>query len=114
MDAATTTDATAKYAIVEHGGRQFRVEEGDVLAVDHVEGDVGAEIEFGKALLVQEAADLKVGKPHVAGVSIVATILSHERDRKILIFKFKKVKNYRRKRGHRQDITRLRIDRITL
>jgi large subunit ribosomal protein L21 len=114
MDAVTTTNQASKYAIVEHGGRQFRVEEGEVLAVDHVEGEVGAEVEFGRPLLVQEAREVRIGKPHVNGAKVVATILAHERDRKILVFKFKKVKNYRRKRGHRQEITRLRIDRITL
>lgn len=114
MDAVTTTNQAVKYAIVEHGGRQFRVEEGEILAVDHVDGEVGAEVDFGRPLLVQDAQDLRVGKPHVDGAKVIATILGHERDRKILVFKFKKVKNYRRKRGHRQEITRLRIERITL
>lgn len=108
-----TESKPGKYAIVEFNGKQFRVEEGDVLTVDRVAGDVGASIAFGKPLLLEDGTDVKVGLPAVSGATVTATILSHERGSKILIFKFKKVKNYRRKRGHRQELSKVRIDKIS-
>lgn len=102
------------YAIVEHGGKQFRVEVGDVLTVDRVEGEIGARVPFGRPLLVQKDSSVSVGQPTVAGAAVEATIIGHERAKKILVFKFKKTKNYRRRRGHRQEITKLRIDSITV
>ncbi|MBL4889824.1 MAG: 50S ribosomal protein L21 [Candidatus Lindowbacteria bacterium] len=108
-----TTEKSSKYAIVEHGGKQFRVEEGDLFTIDRVVGEeVGASIEFGKPLLVQDGSDIKIGAPIVEGSKVTATVLGHERGKKILIFKFKKRKKYRKRRGHRQELTRLRIDSI--
>lgn len=109
-----TDQKSVLYAVVDHGGRQFRVEVGDVLTVDHVEGEVGAKVSFGRPLLVQKDAAVSIGSPVVAGAAVEATIMGHARAKKILIFKFKKTKNYRRRRGHRQDITKLRIDSITI
>lgn len=103
-----------KYAVVEFNGRQFRVEEGDVLTIDRVAGDVGSTIEFGRPLLLEEDSNIKIGRPAVDGAKVTATVLGHERGSKVLIFKFKKVKNYRRKRGHRQELSRVRIDSISL
>lgn len=108
------TEKATTYAVVDHAGHQFRVEVGDVLTVDRVDGVIGAQIDFGRALLVQKDEAVSIGKPVVAGASVKATIMGHDRAKKILIFKYKKTKNYRRKRGHRQDITKLRIDTITV
>lgn len=102
----------SKYAIVEHAGRQFHVEEGDVFTVDRVDGEVGASIEFGRSLVVSNGAGLKVGTPFVEGYTVKATILGHDRGRKILVFKFKHRKGYRKMRGHRQELSKLRIDKI--
>lgn len=109
-----TVRARTKYAVVELNGRQFRVEEGDVLTVDRVPGDVGAQFELGSTLLADDGAQIRIGTPNLNGATVKATVLAHERAAKILVFKFKKVKNYRRKRGHRQEISRIRIDSITL
>ena len=105
---------TEKYAIVEHGGKQFRVEEGDVFTVDRITGAIGETIEFGRPLLIAQSSETKVGTPVVAGASVKAKIVGHERAKKILVFKFKKRKNYRRMRGHRQELTRLKVESISL
>ncbi len=114
MTPETAQTGSGRYAIVAHGGSQFRVEVGDVLTVDRVDAEIGAQVDFGKALLVQDGSDVKIGRPEVAGANVKATVLAHERGAKILVFKFKKTKNYRRKRGHRQELSRLRIDSISL
>ena len=109
----TTQEPQARYAIVDHGGRQFRVEVGDILTVDRLDGEVGAKVDLGSVLLAQDGAEIRIGKPTLADARVEATVLGHERGDKILVFKFKKVKNYRRKRGHRQELTKVRVDSIS-
>ena len=110
---ADSAQVKSRYAIVELNGKQFRVEEGDILTVDRVPGDIGTQFTLGRTLLLEDGSQVKVGTPALNGASVKATVLAHERAAKILVFKFKKVKNYRRKRGHRQEISRIRIDSIT-
>ncbi len=96
------------YAIVETGGKQYRVSEGETLRVDRVDAEEGAELTLDKVLMVG-GEQVAVGTPYVQGAAVKAQVVRHGRDRKIIVFKMKRRKNYRRKRGHRQAFTELRI-----
>ena len=102
------------YAIVDISGKQFRVEKGQELKVPYSGGDSGTNVLYDRVLLVGEEADTHIGQPVVAGAQVDATILSHGREKKIIVFKFKRRKGYQKKRGHRQDFTMLRINDIKL
>ena len=99
------------YAIVKTGGKQYRVEAGDTIHVDKLEGGVGDTITLEEVLLIG-GGDLKIGHPHVADAQVMGTVVSQERDRKIRVFKYKRRKHYRRTRGHRQSLTTLRIEEV--
>ena len=101
------------YAVIISGGTQHRVTEGDVLKVEKIEGaEPGTQMELDRVLAAGEGADLQVGTPQLAGAKVVATVLDNGRHKKILVFKKKRRKQYRRTQGHRQAYTELRIDRI--
>jgi large subunit ribosomal protein L21 len=99
------------YAVIQTGGKQYRVAAGDVLRVEKLEADKGAAITFDKVLLVG-GDNVKVGKPFVTGAKVTATVVAQDRAKKIIVFKFRRRKNYRRKNGHRQPFTELRITGI--
>ena len=99
------------YAIIRAGGKQYRVEKGDVVRVERLDGEVGSQVTLGEVLLVG-GDDLKVGSPTVAGASVEGTVVEHDRGAKIRVFKYKKRKHYRRTRGHRQAFTAVRIEAI--
>lgn len=107
---AAASDAT--YAIVETGGKQYRVKVGDVLSVEKLDGDAGTGIKFDRVLLIGGDGDVKVGTPVIEGASVDATIADQYRGEKIVVFKYKPKKNYRRRTGHRQSLTRLQITGI--
>ncbi len=100
------------YAIVESGGRQYRAEEGHSFSVEKLPYEVGDQIELDKVLLVANDDGVKVGQPTVEGVSVKATVVEQYRGKKIFVWKYKPKKRYRRRKGHRQSYTRLRIDEI--
>jgi len=100
------------YAVIETGGKQYRVNEGDVIRVEKLDGDVGSKIDFDRVLLVGEGQQLRVGTPLVDGASVSGIVVEQDRHRKIVVFKMKRRKNYRRKQGHRQDFTGVRIEKI--
>ena len=100
------------YAIVECGGRQYRAEEGYSFAVEKLPYEVGELIELDKVLLVAEGEEITIGKPTIEKASVTATIVEQYRGKKILVWKYRPSKRYRRKQGHRQSYTRLRIDSI--
>ena len=99
------------YAVIKTGGKQYRVSEGDRLRVEKLPGDVGGTVELDEVLMVGGDAP-KIGKPTVAGAKVVAEIVAQDRAKKIIVFKIKRRKNYRRKQGHRQPFTELRIKAI--
>ncbi|MEI8254496.1 MAG: 50S ribosomal protein L21 [Deltaproteobacteria bacterium] len=99
------------YAVIQTGGKQYRVEPGDHLRVEKLPGDKGAKLTFDKVLLVG-GDTTRVGKPFLAGVTVKAEIVVQDRAKKIIVFKFRKRKNYRRKQGHRQPFTELHITGI--
>ncbi len=104
------------YAVIETGGKQYRVTPGDVIDVELTDTDEGDEkkIKFDRVLLVSGDAGVKIGSPLVAGALVNASLVSAVRGPKIRVFKMKKRKQYRRTRGHRQDLQRIRIDEIRL
>jgi large subunit ribosomal protein L21 len=101
------------YAIIQTGGKQYRVAQGDVVQIEKLEGDSGSAVRFEQVLLVSDQNDFKVGTPRLDGASVSGTIMEQGRGKKVVIFKFKRCKNYKRSRGHRQYFTRVRIDAIS-
>ena len=101
------------YAVVKIKSRQFRVEPDMRLQVPSLEYEVGTTLNFDEVLLVHDGNEVKVGDPLVAGCSVTAEVLQHGRSRKIIVFKKKRRKNYRRKKGHRQPFTEVLIKEIT-
>ena len=100
------------YAIVETGGKQYKVAEGDVLFIEKLVAEDGAEVTFDKVLLVSKENGVVVGSPVVAGATVTANVLKHGKAKKIIVFKYKSKKNYRRKAGHRQPYTQVQIAKI--
>ena len=100
------------YAVIRTGGKQYRVAENDVISVEKLPGTAGETVELGDVLMLGNGAETEIGAPLVAGARVVATILEQTRGPKIIVFKKKRRKNYRLKKGHRQDVTVLRITGI--
>lgn len=100
------------YAIIETGGKQYRVQPGDVLDVERLEGDASEDITFNKVLALNTGEGLTVGKPLVVDATVTAELLEHVRGKKVTVFKLKRRKGYRRKQGHRQELSRVRIKDI--
>ena len=100
------------YAVIQTGGKQYRVAKDDVIKVEKLAGEAGATIELDQVLMLGNGADTTVGAPLVDGARVVATVLEQTRGAKILVFKKKRRKKYRRTRGHRQDLTVLRITEV--
>lgn len=102
------------YAIIEAGGKQMRVEPGRFYDVDRVASEVDAQITIDKVLFVRNEGEISVGQPLVEGATIQATVLRHFRGRKIIVYKMRPKKKTRKKQGHRQELTRLMINSISL
>lgn len=100
------------YAVIKTGGKQYRVAPDDVLTIEKLDGDHGSTIEFTEVLMVANGGDPKIGKPTVAGAKVVAELVEQTRGPKLIAFKKRRRKNSRRKRGHRQDLTTVRIKTI--
>lgn len=103
-----------KYAVLDIGGKQFRAEEGQTIEVDRMAADVGKSVELKDVLLIVDGTKVKVGKPNVAGAKVKVTVAEQVKAPKIIVFKFKPKQRYRRRRGHRQHMTRLSIEKITV
>ena len=101
------------YAVVSTGGKQYRVEAGTELVVERVPGDSGSTITFDRILLIGDGEAVTVGTPVVEGATVSGTVLGEALGPKLIVFKFKQKATYRRKNGHRQHMTRVRIDEIT-
>jgi len=100
------------YAIVTTGGKQYRVEEGQILRVERLAGAAGESVSFGDVLFLSGDAGTTLGSPKVEGAQVIGTVLEQGRGAKVRVFKYKKRKHYRKTRGHRQDFTAVRIDKI--
>jgi len=101
------------YAVIATGGKQYRVKEGDVLRIEKIPGEVGEAFSFDKVLLLSDGEALAVGDPTVANASVNARIVEQGKGKKVLVFKYKRRKRYRRKQGHRQPFTAVQIDSIS-
>jgi len=102
------------YAIIETGGKQYRVQEGDTLYVEKLEIEAGSKVEFDKVLFVAKEAGTVIGSPFVDGAKVVGSVERHGKRKKVIIFKYKKKKDYRNKNGHRQPFTQVKIEAISL
>src|SRR5215510_5333078 len=102
------------YAVIRSGGQQYRVSPGQTIRLESVAGDPGTKVQIGEVLLVENDGKLQSGSPLLANAKVEATVLEHDRAKKIIIFKKKRKKQYRRTNGHRQDFTAVRIESITL
>lgn len=100
------------YAVIETGGKQYRVQEGDTLYVEKIDAEVGEVVNFDKVLVLSKDGELLAGKPVVEGAKVEASVLEQGKAKKIIVFKYKAKKNYRKKTGHRQPFTKVKIDKI--
>ena len=101
-----------RYAIVETGGKQYRVSPGQRIRVEKLNAEVGSQLKLDRVLVLNDDSGLKVGAPVLAGAHAIARVVSQARDRKVIVFKYKPKVNYRVKRGHRQPHTELLIEAI--
>jgi len=101
------------FAVIKTGGKQYRVEPNDVIRIERLDGEAGDEIAFDHVLMLGDGDDVKVGAPQLAGATVIGTVLEQARGPKIIVFKKKRRKNYRRTHGHRQDLTVVRITDIS-
>jgi large subunit ribosomal protein L21 len=100
------------YAVIKTGGKQYKVAAGDYLKVEKLDGDVGSKVVIDKILMVADGDNVTIGSPLVAGAKVNATVLSHGKGDKVMIFKFHRRKHYRKTQGHRQSYTEIQIDDI--
>jgi large subunit ribosomal protein L21 len=100
------------YAVVETGGKQYRVQVGETVDVERIDANIGDAIELDRVLMVSGDAGTQVGSPVVEGAKVAATVVAQGRGDKVIIFKYRPKQRYRRKTGHRQHYTRLRIEEI--
>ena len=102
------------YAIVHTGGKQYKIQEGETLRVEKIAGDVGSEISFDRVLMVSDGENVSVGQPALENAAVKGHIVEQGKAKKILVFKYKRRKRYRRKQGHRQQYTAVKIDKIEM
>lgn len=100
------------YAVVSSGGKQYKVCEGETLRVEKISGEIGDQVSFDKVLMVSDGENVRIGTPVLDGVAVRGQIVEHGKNKKIIVFKYKRRKRYRRKQGHRQQYTAIKIDNI--
>lgn len=100
------------YAIVETGGKQYRVSEGSEIDIEKIDAEVGSQVELDRVLLVRKDGETRVGTPVVEGARVIGRVRRQDRGKKILVFKYKPKKRYRRRQGHRQAFTRVLVEKI--
>ena len=104
--------ASYEQAIVKTGGKQYRVVPGGVIKVEKLDAEVGSKVELDEVLLLGKGSDVKIGAPMVSGAKVTGTVAYQGRGKKLIVYKFKRRKNYRRKAGHRQYFTEIKVDSI--
>ncbi|MBU1163236.1 MAG: 50S ribosomal protein L21 [Proteobacteria bacterium] len=100
------------YAVVSSGGKQYKVQKGEILRVEKISGDIGAPVSFDKVLMFSDGENVNIGQPVLENVSVNGHIVEQDKAKKIIVFKYKKRKRYRRTQGHRQQYTAVKIDNI--
>lgn len=101
------------YAVIQTGGKQYRVQPGETFHVEKLAADVGKTVEFTDVLLLADGENVRLGQPHIEGAKVTAEVMDHGRDKKILVYKYRRRKGYRRKAGHRQPFTALKVTGIS-
>ena len=101
------------YAVIETGGKQYRVQEGDVITVEKLNVEAGDVVKFDKVLVLGEGKDVKVGTPYIDAAAVIGTVVENGKGQKVIIFKYKAKKDYRKKQGHRQPYTMVKIESLT-
>ena len=102
------------YAVLKTGGKEYRVSKGDLIRVEKLEGQVGDQITLKDVLMVSQEGEVQVGTPQLANAAVTGEIVQHIKGKKVLLFKMKRRKNYRRFRGHRQNYTYIKVNDISL
>ncbi|MFO7964470.1 MAG: 50S ribosomal protein L21 [Desulfobacterales bacterium] len=102
------------YAIVNTGGKQYKVREGDTLRIEKINGELGSEILFDQVLMVSDGDSVSIGRPVLENAAVSGHVVEQGKAKKIIVFKYKRRKRYRRKQGHRQQFTAVKIDKITI
>ncbi|KQC08408.1 MAG: 50S ribosomal protein L21 [Smithella sp. SDB] len=102
------------YAVIKTGAKQYKVTEGDVLSVEKITGDKGAEVIFNEVLMVSDDKEIKIGKPFVDGAKVVGQILSQKKGQKLIVYHMKRRKGFHKKTGHRQNLTNMKITKISM
>jgi large subunit ribosomal protein L21 len=100
------------YAIVNTGGKQYKIKQGDILRVEKIPGEVGSPVSFDKVLMFSDGENVNIGRPVLDNVAVKGHIVDQGKGKKIIVFKYKRRKRYRRKLGHRQQYTEIKIDSI--
>jgi len=100
------------YAIVSSGGKQYKVQKGEILRFEKISGDIGAPVSFDKVLMFSDGENVNIGQPVLENVSVNGHIVEQDKAKKIIVFKYKRRKRYRKKQGHRQQYTAVKIDSI--
>jgi large subunit ribosomal protein L21 len=100
------------YAVIEEGGKQYRVSQGDKIRVEKRDLEVGATVDVEKVMLIGKDDEIIIGAPYVEGASVTAKVVEHGKEDKVIVFKYRRKKNYRRFRGHRQQYTDLSVEAI--
>jgi large subunit ribosomal protein L21 len=100
------------YAIINSGGKQYKVTEGEILRVEKIDGEIGGQVIFNNVLLFSDGENYQIGKPILDNVEVEGHIVEQGKDKKIIVFKYKRRKRYRRTQGHRQKYTAVKIDSI--
>jgi large subunit ribosomal protein L21 len=100
------------YAVIKTGGKQYKVEKGSTLRVEKLDGDTGAKLTFEEVLLVADGDNVQIGAPMLSGAKVSAEIVAQEKGEKLIVFKFRRRKAYRRKNGHRQQYTAIKVTDI--
>ncbi|QGU00036.1 LSU ribosomal protein L21p [Candidatus Syntrophocurvum alkaliphilum] len=101
------------YAVIETGGKQYRVAEGDILKIEKLDVEAGEKITFDNVLVVSNGnGEIKIGDPYLSGTKVNAEVIEQGKNKKIVVFKYKRRKNYQRKQGHRQPYTKIKIEKI--
>lgn len=102
------------YAVIETGGKQLKVSEGETVLVEKLDGEVGSDFVFDKVMAVVDGGNTKIGTPYVDGAKVSATIVKQDKNKKVIVFKYRSKTNYRKKTGHRQPYTKVTIKSIQL
>jgi large subunit ribosomal protein L21 len=100
------------YAIVNTGGKQYKIQQGDILRVEKIPGEIGSSVSFDKVLMFSDGENVSIGRPVLDNVAVEGHIIEQGKAKKIIVFKYKRRKRYRRKQGHRQQYTAIKIDSI--